>query len=156
MNESFKTDELKKARLAAFHLLKIRGRSEKELRGRLKQKKFSSAIIETTIDHLKKTRFIDDRQFARSWIQSRLTKPFGLRRISLELIQKGIDKELLREELAFAKEGFSEDAALKELIQKCRVKYKDVESAKRRQRIFGYLARRGFSIEAIESALQKS
>ena len=61
--------------------------------------------------------------------------------------------QLLKKEIAFAQENFDENAALKELAQKCRIKYKNVEPLKRKQRIFSYLARRGFSIEAIQEAL---
>ena len=158
MNEGTANGEaaLKKAHNACFRLLKIRNRSEKELRDRLKQRKFTSGIISETIGYLKSIRLIDDEQFSRNWIQARLTKPFGLRRIQSELRQKGIPNELLKKELAFAEKNFDERAALKELLQKCRTKYKNVEPLKRKQRMFSYLARRGFNIEAIEEALQKS
>ena len=158
MNEGAAGGEevLKKARALCFRLLKTRNCSEKELRDRLRQKRFTADAITETVSYLKSIRLIDDQQFTRNWIQARLTKPFGLRRIQLELKQKGIADELLKKEIVFAQANFDEKTALNELLQKCRAKYKNVEPLKRKQRMFSYLARRGFNIEAIEEALQKS
>ncbi|MCX5701786.1 MAG: regulatory protein RecX, partial [Candidatus Omnitrophica bacterium] len=88
-----------KAREYAFLLLKFRTRSEHELWGRLKKKKFSPEIIKITLSFLKDKNFIDDNYFAKTWIDSRLKKPFGIRKIREELKLKGIDKEIIESQI---------------------------------------------------------
>ena len=146
--------ELVKARNSAFRLLKIRNRSEREIRDRLKQKKISEDIIEQTIGYLKNIQLIDDRKFTKDWIAARLTKPFGLRRIIFELKGKGIDNEIIKEELACARQGYDEEGTVGILVKQCKEKFKETEQSKRRKKIFGYLARRGFSLTTIEKATQ--
>jgi regulatory protein len=80
--------ELEKARAYAFLLLKFRPRSELELSQRLKRKKFSQEIVFKSIAFLKEKKFLDDDCFARNWINSRIKKPLGLRRLRKELISK--------------------------------------------------------------------
>ncbi|MDD5166937.1 MAG: RecX family transcriptional regulator, partial [Candidatus Omnitrophica bacterium] len=66
-----KTETLQKARAYAFLLLKYRLRSEKELGERLEGKKFDEATVKETLAFLKENDFIDDKVFARAWIDSR-------------------------------------------------------------------------------------
>ena len=140
---------LQKARNYAFLVLKFRPRSEKELYERLKKKKFDESVIKDTLSFLKEKRFIDDNYFAQAWIESRLKKPLGLRRIEQELKQKGIDKEIIQAQIQAAREGYCEEGIVLKLAQERLVKLRGLEPKKSRQRIFGYLLRRGFSPEII-------
>jgi Uncharacterized protein conserved in bacteria len=78
------------AKRIAFQMLKFRNRSRREIYDRLKRKGFSEEIISQAIDFLARLKYLDDEEFARSWSQSRIAKPLGLRRISFELKQKGV------------------------------------------------------------------
>lgn len=145
MNQTSADKERNKAKEASFHLLKIRLRSEHELREKLKLKKFSKSIINETIQFLLDKRFLDDTIFAKSWTRSRLNKPYGLIRIRFELIQKGIDKIIIEKILNQTGEDYNEQTAIRELAQKRIQKYSNLEPAKQKQRLYGYLARRGFT-----------
>ena len=153
MNSTDPDDKLAKAKQAALRLLKIRSRSEKEIRERLKLKKFSGEIIEEILEHLKKVQLVDDRQFTKDWINARLTKPFGLRRISFELRKKGIDDELLKEELAFVQVNYPEDDIVIALAKQRAARYKETDKTVLKKRVFNYLAYRGFNIDAIQKAI---
>ena len=142
-------ETLLKAREYAFLLLKFRLRSEKELYQRLKQKKFSEEVIRDTIEFLKEKKFLDDGLFAKGWINSRIKKPYGLRRIVQELKLKGIDKEIIEEKLGEAKKNYQEEEVVEELIEERLNKLKNIEPQTARKRVYGYLARRGFSPEII-------
>jgi len=148
-------EDFAKARNYVFTLLKFRNRSEQEIREKLKKKKCEQKTVEKTIQYLKDVHFIDDRQFARDWIKARLTKPFGFRRISFELNQKGIDKDIIREELNEAKGNFPEGEIVVALARKMAKKYAKLDEAKIKRRIFGYLSRRGFNLEAIQKAISR-
>ncbi len=143
------------AKETAFRLLKIRGRSEKELESRLQLKGFSDETIAETVEYLKRTKLIDDRQFTKSWINARLNKPFGLRRIAFELQKKGIAKELIEEGISNAKDVFDETQVVENLTKRRAARYGAIDKEKLRRRVFEFLARRGFSIETIQKSVQK-
>ena len=101
----------------ALRFLSYRPRSEKEVRDRLRIKNphFAEAsrgrhesgikdlnlLIDQVILKLKEYKFIDDTEFAKKWIESRLRfKPRSLRLIKLELKQKGIDAEIIEKLIA--------------------------------------------------------
>ena len=149
------TDEHARAKNTVFRLLKIRQRSEQELRNKLKLKKISATVIDQTIEYFKKLRFIDDKQFAQSWIRGRLMRPYGFDRIRFELKTKGIAADIIKEQLNSAKENYNEYETVLELARWRFSRYKGIEPLKAKQRTFGYLSRRGFSIEAIQSAIKK-
>ena len=147
--------EFQKAKLIAFRLLKIRGRSEEELTKRLKLKNIPSEITSETIGYLKIAGLINDRRFAKDWIQSRLNRPFGLRRIWLELKEKGIDPEIIKEELAHVKAGYQENDIVETLAKRRAARYTNIDSQKRKKHVFDYLARRGFSLESIHKVIKE-
>ena len=138
-----------------FRMLKLRLYSEKEIRDRLIKKKIESAIIEETVRYFKSLNFIDDRQFTKQWIASRLRKPFGQGRIQFELRQKGIHDDLIADEFGKATKDFSEVEAVVNLAQKRAAAYQRIPKEKIKQRVYGYLARRGFSSYAIGKALRE-
>ena len=144
-----------KAREYAFLLLKFRLRSEKELAQRLKQKGFSEELCQATVDFLKDKQFINDRLFAKGWVASRLNKPFGLRRIKQELVQKGLGKEVIEEAFVQAKEDYDENKIVKDLAEKRFSKLKDIEPIKAKQRVYAYLIRRGFSPDLVGEVVNK-
>ena len=149
-------DEFSLAKRSAFHFLKIRDRSEKEIRTQLNKKKFSQETIEQTVQYLKKLELINDRQFARDWIRMRLQKPFGLRRIFFELkTLKGVSEEILKEEMSVGSKEYSPDEALAALVQKRVSKYKNLDEPKRKRRVFEYLIRRGFDLEQVKKVVER-
>ena len=145
---------LQKSKNFVFRLLKIRQRSEKEIRDRLKRKQIPKDVIEKTIHYFKSLQLIDDRQFAKSWINARLSKPLGLNRIRLELKQKGIDDAIIEEEFAHKKENYFEEDILLQLAQKRLERYRNLDQLTAKRRLFEYLVRRGFGINSINKIVQ--
>jgi len=137
------------ARDAVFRLLKYRPRSENEIRDKLKTQQFSSDMIESTVRFFKERDFINDRLFARGWIASRLNRPLGLKRIRYELIQKGIDRNIIKEELDEASAQYCEEEAVFDLARKRMRKYTHLDEEKAKKRLIGYLGRRGFDAGTI-------
>lgn len=154
MNPENNEKDIAKARMSAFRLLKVRIRSEKELHSRLTQKRFSLKTINTVIKDLKRIKFIDDNEFARSWIQSRINKGFGRRRIIFELKQKGVAEKIIQSQFKKAQENYSPRVAIKQLIERRIKRYKNLESIKIKRRIYDFLVRRGFDVDSILKELQ--
>jgi len=139
---------------SALMSLSRREHSRAELAGKLKQKGFAGEIIAHVCDELEKRKYLDDRRFARLWIERRKAyHPRGRRMLALELEQKGVAPDLGREALD---EHFPEDderTALIELIDKRRRTSSHHEPEVFKRRLMGFLARRGFSYDEIRRAL---
>jgi len=148
-------DIKEKAKNYAFLLLKFRPRSEREITWRLKKKKFDPEIISQTVAFLKEKKFIDDNYFASAWIESRLKRPLGLRRIRQELAAKGIAKEIIDSEIGRIKENYSEDGVIKGLALKKFKTLKGLDPQKAKSRVFAYLVRRGFSPQTVMDTLNQ-
>jgi regulatory protein len=145
--------ELQRAKNYAFRLLKIRQRSIREIRERLTRKKYTPPVIDKVISSLKGLGYLDDKIFASAWIRARLKRPYGFRRIFLELKNKGINKELIEQSFKELKQGYSENIVVKELISKRLKLYKDLNPAALKRRLFAYLVRRGFNSETIKEEI---
>ncbi len=144
-----------KAKEYAFFLLKFRLRSEHELMQRLKQKGFAEESCREAVDFLKDRNFIDDRVFAKGWVAGRLKRPFGLKRIKMELLQKGLAKEVIEDAFAGMKAGYDESAIISQLARQRFSRFKGIDLIKAKQRVYGYLMRRGFSPGLIRDAVDK-
>ena len=143
------------ARAYAFLLLKFRLRSEHELKARLRQKGFSEELSQETVNFLKDKEFIDDQVFARGWVVSRLKRPFGLRKIRQELVQKGLSAEVIEDSLSQAKENYQESQIVSQLAQQRFSKLKGIEPFKAKARVYAYLIRRGFAVDVVGEMVKK-
>lgn len=141
----------KRAKLRAMHLLTRMDRTEKELYEKLKKDGHPDCVIEAAVEYVKSYGYIDDRAYVRKYIESQQGKK-GLRRISMELSQKGISREVIAEveenmELSDAREQ------IRELVKK--KKREEPMSEKEKLRLYGFLARRGFSSADIWDVLSE-
>lgn len=142
-------DDYKKALECAFLLLKYRLRSEQEIRSRLKKRKFALDLIEKAVSFLKEKKFIDDSIFAKAWIDSRIKRRFGLRRIERELILKGVAKDTISAQLSRVKNNYVEVDTVNEIAGARLAKLKGLEPQIAKRRIYAYLMRRGFSPDVV-------
>ncbi len=141
-------------RADALMFLKIRPRSVEELRSKLIRKKHSLQDIQATIEYLESIRLLDDRAFTASWIQYRLARPFGFKRIITELKAKGIKDDIIEESVSHARGEYVEGDVILQLAQRRWQRFPRLEPAKKKKRVFDYLIRRGFSIDAVMKALK--
>lgn len=146
---------LAQAKKSVERLLKIRPRSQKELTDKLKYQEFDQATIDQTLDYFKGLKLIDDREFARQWIQWRAARPFGSNRIRFELKQKGVSQDIIEELLKIFKENVSEEETVTELAKRRKALLKGLEPDKLRTRLYGYLLRKGFSPATVIKVLKR-
>ena len=102
----------------ALNNIKSRFKSEFELRNILKKKEYPDEYIELAINKLIKQGYLNDRLFARSYINNQMiTTSRGPLRIQRDLLDKKIDYNIINEELGV----FSEEEQLmkiKKIISK--------------------------------------
>lgn len=144
---------LQKARDYAFLLLKFRPRSEKEVSTRLRNKKFDDEIIKETISFLKDRAFLDDEYFAKAWIELRIKKPLGLRRLKEELRIKGVSDEIINSQISEIRKNYLESEIVRNIARERQRKLNGIDPQKAKRRIYAYLLRRGFSPEMVIDAL---
>jgi len=132
----------------ALRYAAIRNHSQWEIQQYLLRKAVSEDQSQNIIQRLADLGFIDDQNFARSWVENRrLLKPVSRRRLEQELRQKHVPSEIIKETLG--QDVAEEIDVLKALIAKKRgqTSYRD------NQKLVGYLSRQGFSYEDIKRAL---
>src|ERR1035438_292181 len=132
------------AKNSCFKLLSYRARSTGEVVDYLKRKHYESELIDRVIEFLTTKKFIDDEQFARQWVENRLTiKQASIRQIISELRQKKVDPNLINK--VIEEQSIDETKQIKQLIDKKRSQPKYRDDLKLMQ----YLSRKGFSYDKI-------
>ncbi len=149
-------DEFKKGLAYAFRLFKLRPRSTGELTEKLRLRDYDEEIVAKVVAQCDKAGFLDDRAFARVWLCSRLKK-YGLRRVSRELLQKGIPKDLIDTVWEETRDDYDEEALVREIAMRRfgSREQKDVAPLKRKKRVMDYLARRGFNLGIINKVIRQ-
>ncbi len=145
------------AREAAIGLLARRERSRSELRTALKRKSFEHGIVENVLDGIEKEGLQSDARFASAWVGTRRKlSPRGKAALAFELKRKGINDEGTAQALSGYKPN-DERTALHDLIESRLARWsgsKD-DKAKLKQRLLGFLSRRGFAYEDIRAVLAR-
>lgn len=129
-------------------------RSEAEVRLKLSQLGFSSAITEATIRRLNSLGYLDDEKVAQGWVRSRVEgRGYGPLRVERELRARGIKADLLREVLreTFQRDRGAERASA--LLHK-RFHGKDLRDKKMLRRAVSFLRRRGYHDSVIAEVLK--
>ena len=145
-------DSRERAMQQALLFLSYRARSENEIRKNLSKHEIPDAVIEETIERLRREGFADDKKFASAWVENRSTfRPRGRRALALELRQKGIDDHTIESAL----EGTDDEALAYEAGQKKVRKLKVQEWTEFRKKMSEFLARRGFSYSVIAPIVKR-
>lgn len=134
-----------------LNLLSFRLRSEWELRDYLKRKDAPPEVIDKILNKLSINGYVNDQQFAKSWVDNRrLLKATSRRKLMMELKQKRIPTDIIEAVLADDKEQTDEREVLRELVAKKQARYPD------KLKLMQYLARQGYSYDDIKSVLSET
>lgn len=129
-------------------LLARRPRSRWEIQDYLRRKEVEPQAAEDIIARLGSKHFIDDRDFARRWVENRrLLKSISRRKLEVELRTKRVHDTIIKEILS-EDETDEFDVLVTEVEKKRRqTRYQDD------QKLMQYLARQGYGYEDIKRAL---
>ena len=92
-------DQLQKAKDAAYRYLSYRARSVVEVRDKLTEKEFAAEIVAEVVADLQRQKLLDDREFARRWVEARLQRANGARKLAQDLRHKGVAADVIDEGL---------------------------------------------------------
>ncbi len=144
----------KRAKLRAMNLLKSREYTTKQLHDKLKQGGYPEDIITLALDYVASYHYTDDLRYAVSYMQSHETDK-SRRRIEQDLMRKGIGKETLEKAWqTWEARGGEQDEQqmISELLEKRGYCPREAD-LREKQRLYGFLMRRGFSGEQVRKAL---
>jgi regulatory protein len=146
--------ELQKGYDRALRFLAFRPRSRAEVENYLKKKKVTPAHVAEILERLTAGGLLDDREFARFWIENRERfKPRGRRALQYELRQKGLGETTIQEALEEALLS-EEDSAYRAAQGRART-LSTLDYVEFKRKLWAYLARRGFSYEVIKQAIER-
>lgn len=146
--------QYEKAKFAALRYIDYSGRTIKETADKLHTLEFEETIIETTIDFLTSYGFLDDEAYAKGFIRNRIeNKKHGERKVSYDLIKRGISKDISGPIIEGYQEAQYQGAAY--LYEK-RTKGKALTDYKEKMKVTRYLQSRGFSYEIIRDIIQEA
>lgn len=141
----------------AFFYLKFRPRTIKETRSHLYKKvrttHWSHVAVDKIIGHLIELKFLDDQEFIRYLVESRIrTKIKGVFAIKQELSKYGVEKELIDE--YFAKTEINEEALAEKILVNRWPRFKNLSPKKRFEKAMSLLRRRGFNYETSKKSFE--
>ena len=135
-------DQLEKASQSALHFISFRPRSIAEVRRNLAAKDIPIKVIETTIERLINTSFLDDRSFACQWVENRNEfRPRSKMALKMELKVKNISEEIIESVLA----DINEEKLAYRAAKKYSHRLENYDQFSFRKKLSSFLARRGFS-----------
>ena len=140
-------DETQRAFAAALRMLGRRDHSEAEIRRKLGDRSFDTAIQDDVVARLKGLGYLDDRRSARQWAEAaaRNGRGFGPR-LRQELTKRGFAADIVAETLAEIAAGFDEKVLVRELLSRKFPGFDQATASDRdKRRVMGYMQRRGFS-----------
>jgi len=136
-------DEREAVYQRALLFLSYRPRSSAEIRKNLEKHAVPAALIAETIERLERNGLVNDETFARLWVENRNQfRPRSRSYLSMELRQKGIDDEVIR---IILDADVDEEALALEAARKYARRVEGLERTEFRNKLGGFLARRGFS-----------
>lgn len=156
MEEVRREDELFLCKQAAIRFLARRMRSIREVEQKLAEKGFEPAAIAATVQFLAGYGMVDDREFARSFVNDQLLRrPLGRRRLSAELRRKGLAKDEIEETLSQAIGDHDELSHALAAAEKKAPSIRHDDPRKWDRTMASFLAGRGFGWDVVEKVLNR-
>lgn len=143
----------KRAKLRALHLLEQGDRTKKDLEEKLLKNGYPPEAAEAALAYVESFHYIDDKRYALSYIQNQSGRK-GRARIQMELRRKGVPQEYIDQAFQEMEEETDTEAVIRELVQKKRRGQGPMDE-KEKQKLYGFLLRRGFSTSDILSVLRE-
>jgi regulatory protein len=145
-------DENEKALQRALNLISYRPRSEVEIQNYLKKHQVPEEKIHEVVARLRETGMLNDKKFTEAWIENRAAfRPRSRFALKMELKQKGVDEKTIEEALAHV----NDEEQAYEAAQKKARQLRNKEKQEFQRKLFGFLARRGFSYEVASPMVKR-
>ena len=142
----------KRATLRAMHILERTDKTEAQLRRKLEESEYPKEAVESAIAYVTSFGYLDDRRYAEHYIEWK-KQGKGKARLKMELVQKGISREIIEEVLESTDFGETREMIRQIILKKRKT---DIPmNEKEKQRLYGFLMRKGFSSSDILAVMRE-
>ena len=148
-------DEKTRARHKALVILTGMDRTEQQLREKLKKAEFSQEAVDDAIAYVSSYHYIDDRRYADHYIEV-MRSSRSLRRIEMDLMKKGVPRDILQEAMKQAAEEDGSEFELALRLAEKKLKGRPPVDDRERQKLYAYLMRQGFSGRDVVKVMNSS
>ena len=143
----------KRATKRAMELLVKKDYTEKKLRDKLAEGMYSETMINTAIDYVKSYNYLDDERYARDYIAYNIELRSKMR-IKLDLTVRGVSKDVIDKVMLEFGDEACRDAEMDQIKKLLAKKHYDPDmDYKDKQKIIAFLLRKGYSMDAVKSAI---
>ena len=144
----------KRAKLRCMNLLMTKEYTVEQLKRKLRQGLYSEEIIEIAISYVASFNYVNDLKYAIDFITYNETSK-SKRRIEQDLFKKGISKDTIQQAWDEWQEQGGEQDEIGMIRKQLEKKHYNGETAdyKEKQKIYGFLLRKGYSSEQIRKAI---
>ena len=148
-------EQLLAAQATALQYLAARPRTAHEVRQKLRRSGVADQVADQVIARLQARGALDDTAYAHAYLTSRLaSRGYGPQRLRQELQQRGIGRTLVEE-------AVQHDLAAEDVLAVARAQAakrwprlaRETDLAKRRQKLWAFLRRRGFPAAIVQQVL---
>lgn len=149
--------DARQARAVALDLLSRKAWTRRELRQRLRRRGAPDAVAEAVVADLESRGYLDDRAFARTWAESRArSRSVGSRRLSEELVAKGVARPLVEEAVRAAFAETDEATRARAAAERRLPLLRRVAPELAARRLGAYLLRRGFPGDVVRRTVRET
>ena len=142
----------KRATLRAMHILERTDKTEAQLRRKLEESEYPKEAVESAIAYVTSYGYLDDRRYAEHYIEWK-KQGKGKARLKMKLVQKGISREIIEEVLESTDFGETREMIRQIILKKRKT---DIPmNEKEKQRLYGFLMRKGFSSSDILAVMRE-
>lgn len=147
-------DNYIKCKNTALKIIERTYKSEKELAERLSLKGYDSHIIKRTISFMKEYNLLNDNSYATMYVKDK-SKIAGKRKIKYTLLQKGIDENIIENELEKLDNNELKNAAYEMALKKYKVISKrEADEYKLMQKLYRFLMGKGYDYDLIKDVVK--
>lgn len=135
-----------------LHYCDYQDRCKKEILTKLNTFELDDSDKDFIVEFLQNEGFINDERYCRSYVKSKLNlKKWGVNKIKLSLITKGIDRDIIDEVLS----EIDKDSYKEELINLLKnKKINEPDPYKRKAKLIRYAVGKGYSISEVMEVIE--
>lgn len=136
-----------------LHYCNYQGRCKKEIYDKLNSFELDETDKNFIVGFLQEEGFINDERYCRSYVKSKLNlKKWGVNKIKLALITKGIDKEIVDNVISEIDKDSYKEELLNLLKNK---KIEETDPYKRKAKLIRYAVSKGYFLNEVMECVEK-
>lgn len=143
---------LKRAKKRALYLLQYGRKTEGKLQEKLARDRYPRDIVEEAVAYVKSFGYLDDDAYVRDYVDLNKSRK-SRKEMVFYLRQKGVPKELIDRVMQEEYEPTDPADAIRRILQQKGYDPREKDE-KKKQKILGYLVRKGFSFREIKKQME--